>query len=106
MYMFFPPVNSTVFRNFKWLRSAAERTAYSPLTVYVNTHQTSGGGKAGRFYQIREALSSVPGNAFLTYCLKYAYNFHLVRGVENSISEKGNDMNRKKQNSWKDRKWL
>lgn len=33
----------------------------------------------------------------LRWALKFAYNFHLVRGVENGTSEKGNDLNRKKQ---------
>ena len=60
----FPPVNSTVFRNCKWLRSAAERTAYSPLTVYADTHQTSGGGKAGGVYHIADIRSGLNGLQF------------------------------------------
>ena len=42
--------------------------AYSPLRGDMATHQTSGGGRADVFYQIRDALSSNPDNVILTCC--------------------------------------
>ena len=41
---------------------------YSPLRGDMATHQTSGGGRADVFYQIRDALSSNPDNVILTCC--------------------------------------
>ena len=60
--------SSLLFRTLEDTSHQRTGLVYSPLRGDMATHQTSGGGRADVFYQIRDALSSNLDNVILTCC--------------------------------------